>query len=94
MSTPVMQDTFIVKDDGIVGGFARIAGTRIKVHHIVIEYDRMGWTPDQICDQHPSLSLAQVHAAIAYYYANKEQIDREIREDQEFIEQVRKSRTQ
>ncbi len=35
----------IVKDEGICGGQPRIAGTRIKVQHIVLEYERLGWTP-------------------------------------------------
>jgi hypothetical protein len=35
----------------------------------------MRWTPEKIVAQYPHLTLAQVHAALAYYYANKEQMD-------------------
>lgn len=89
MSSKVMQPIYIVRDDGICGGQPRIAGTRLKVQHIALEYERLGWTPDQICDAHPGITLAQVHAALSYYYDHKEEIDKAIREDEEFAERLR-----
>jgi uncharacterized protein (DUF433 family) len=86
------QDTpsgYIVKDEGICGGQPRIVDTRLKVQLIALEYDRLGWPPDQICDAHPGITLAQVHAAISYYYDHKDDIDRTIREDQEFAERLK-----
>lgn len=90
MSLQTVLQSHIVQDDGICGGQPRIAGTRLKVQHIALEYDRLGWTPDQICDAHPEISLAEVHAAISYYYDHKEEIDQAIREDTEFVERLRK----
>ena len=71
MASEMVERAHIVQDEGICGGHPRIAGTRIKIQHIVLEYGRLGLTPDQICDAHPGLSLADVHAAIAYYYDHK-----------------------
>ena len=90
MSSQIACSVHIVQDEGICGGQPRISGTRLKVQHIALEYDRLGWTPDQICDAHPGINLAQVHAAISYYYDHKEEIDKTIREDLEFVERLRK----
>jgi uncharacterized protein (DUF433 family) len=38
----------------------------------------MGYTPDEIVDELGHLSLAQVYAALAYYHANREQIEADI----------------
>jgi hypothetical protein len=35
----------------------------------------MDWTPEKIVSEYEHLSLAQVHAALAYYYANREELD-------------------
>jgi len=89
MSSQNTQSVYIVQDEGICGGQPRIAGTRINVQQIALEYTRLGWSPDQICDAHPLLTLAQVHAAISYYYDHQADIDRSIREDRAFAEQLR-----
>lgn len=67
----------IVRTPDIRGGRPRIAGTGVSVHRIV-GWDRQGLTPAEIVTQIPHLSLGQVHAALAYYYANRESIDAEI----------------
>ena len=85
-----IREGLIVQDEGICGGMPRLAGTRIKVQHLAIEYDRLGFSPDQICDSHPGLNLAKVHAAISYYYSHKTEIDRTIHEDEEFVEKLRR----
>ena len=92
MSSRVAQKTYIVQDKGICGGQPRIDGTRIKVQHIALEYERLGWSADQICDAHPGLTLAQVHAAISYYYDHREKIDESIRKDEEFADHLQKNR--
>ena len=80
---------YIVTDQGICGGQPRIAGTRLKVQHIVVEYERLGMSPDEICDAHPGLTLAAVHSAIAYYQDNRDQILDAMRCDDEFAESVK-----
>lgn len=67
--------SYIVTDDDICFGKPRIKGTRISVKDIVIEFDRMGKTGDEIIDAHPELTLAQVYSAIAYYFDHLEEID-------------------
>jgi uncharacterized protein (DUF433 family) len=89
MSSQNIQSIYVVQDEGICGGQPRIAGTRLKVQHIALEYVRLGLTPDQICDAHPGITLAQVHAALSYYYEHKEEIDQTIRENKEFAERLK-----
>jgi uncharacterized protein (DUF433 family) len=89
MSSSDTRSAYIAQDEGICGGQPRIAGTRLKVQQIALEYERLGWTPDQICEAHPGVTLAQVHAAMSYYYDHKREIDQAIREDKEFAERLR-----
>ena len=76
---PTLTDigTMIVRTPGTCGGRPRIAGHRITVHNIVIDF-QAGMTPEAIVSERPQLTLAQVYAALAYYYANKETIEAEI----------------
>lgn len=64
----------IVSSPDIRGGRPRIAGTGVTVQQIVSRY-KLGLTPEEIADESGHLSLAQVYAALAYYHANREQIE-------------------
>lgn len=57
-----------------------VKGTATTVHRIA-RWWRTGLTADEISAEFPHLSLAGVHAALAYYFANREQIDKEIETD-------------
>src|SRR5579872_717957 len=59
-------------------GVAYIHGTRMKVSQIAAEATQLGYSPQQIQEAHEHLSLAQIHAALAYYYAHRAQIEAEI----------------
>ena len=74
---------------GTCGGKPRIAGHRIRVQDIVVLYEEHGLTPDEIVDDYSTISLADVHAALAYYYDNMETIRRHIRESDEFVQEMR-----
>lgn len=79
----------IVCTPGTCAGKPRIAGTRIKVQHVATWYERMGLSPDEIVSNWPHLTLADVHAALAYYYAHRAQIDADIEAGWEFAEKLR-----
>jgi uncharacterized protein (DUF433 family) len=61
-------------------GLAWIAGTRVKVVEIVLDKLAHGWSSEEIHFQHPNLSMAQIHAALTYYYENQAKLDEQIRE--------------
>lgn len=56
-------------------GVAWVAGANVKVMEIALDKIAHGWSPEEIHFQHPGLSLAQVHAALAYYYENQAETD-------------------
>ena len=71
---PVEIGSLIARTPGICGGRPRIAGTGVSVRRIVIWY-KLGLAPEDIADRIGHLSLAQVHAALAFYHANREEIE-------------------
>ena len=64
-------------------GVAWIAGANTKVKQLVLDRLAYGWSPEEMQFQHPHLSMAQIHAALAYYYENQDRLDEEIRRDLE-----------
>ncbi|MEX2139365.1 MAG: DUF433 domain-containing protein [Pirellulales bacterium] len=78
---------------GTCGGKPRIAGTRIKVSLIATLSERNRLTPDEIVEAYPHLTLAQVHAALAYYWEHRDEIEQEIRDEQSYVEKVERSFT-
>jgi uncharacterized protein (DUF433 family) len=73
--------TLIVRSDEIRGGRPRIAGTGVTVQRIVGWY-KLGLTPEEIVRRIGHLTLAQVHAALAYYHANREEIEAAIQAEE------------
>ena len=59
-------------------GVPYIAGTQTKVVEVVLDRLAYHWDADEIRRQHPHLSLAQIHSALAYYYDHQEKMDGEI----------------
>lgn len=72
-------------------GVARVAGSRTKVAQIVLDVRAHGWSPDEIQLQYPHLSLADIHAAMAFYYDHQAEIDEQIEKDRTDFETLRAS---
>lgn len=81
---------YIVKTPRVLGGKPRLDGRRISVQHIAIDYEHLGMSPDDICDAYPGLTLAEVHAALAYFYDHRDEILTQIEEDKKFAEEYRR----
>lgn len=75
MSTEI--GALLVNSPDVCGGRLRIEGTRITVNQIAVLY-KQGYNPEEIADQYSHLSLAQVYTALAYYHANKEEIEADL----------------
>jgi uncharacterized protein (DUF433 family) len=86
---PKSLDEHIEITPGVMGGKPRIAGRRISVQNIVIWHERMNKCADEIAAEY-DLSLADVYAALAYYFDHREEIDRSMQEADAFVEQMRK----
>jgi uncharacterized protein (DUF433 family) len=66
---------------------------RIRVAQIAMDYLAHGWSPDEMCRQHPYLTRAEAHAAMGYYFDHQDEIDREIGAEVEQVEQARAQAT-
>jgi uncharacterized protein (DUF433 family) len=73
--------TLLDRDPAIRAGRPKIAGTGITVRRIVGWY-KTGMTPEEITIEYPHLNLAQVHAALAYYHANRDEIEADIAQEE------------
>ncbi len=78
MGVAIELGTLLDRDPNHRGGRPFIAGTRVSVDRIGVLHSQ-GATPEDISRRY-SLELAQVYAALAYYLANRTQIDAEIAE--------------
>jgi uncharacterized protein (DUF433 family) len=59
------------------------------VQDIFVLHELQGMTPDAILQVFPTITLADVHAALAYYWDHRETIERQMREDEEFVAALR-----
>ena len=73
--------TLIDRDPGVRGGRPKVAGTGLTVRRVVGWY-KTGLSPEEIALEYPHLTLAQVHAALAYYHANREEIEADISQEE------------
>lgn len=80
----------IVKDPAIFGGKACIADHRVRVMDIAILHEQMGMSVEEIVLHLPTLSLSDMHAALAYYYDNIDEIRAEMRQEEEFVAEFRR----
>ncbi len=81
--------TLIERDPNFRGGRPCIAGTGMSVRRVVGLYKR-GYSPEEIVRKYGHLNLAQIHAAIAYYYANQAEMDTEIAAEEAEEERLEK----
>jgi uncharacterized protein (DUF433 family) len=68
-----------------------IAGANTKVIEVALSHIAYGWSAEVLHENYPHLSLAEIYAALAYYYDNKEEMDRAIEEQYERVEQMRRA---
>ncbi len=81
------EENKIVKDPDIMGGSARIEGTRIRVSDIVVDYEYRDWSPKEIADQYTTISLSDVYSALEYHHRNKKEIREEIQEREQKVKE-------
>jgi uncharacterized protein (DUF433 family) len=77
MASVIEIGSLIDRDPKIRGGRPKIAGSGLTVSRIAGWY-KMGMTPEEIALEYPHLSLAQVHAALACYHVNRDEIEADL----------------
>ena len=75
----VQSIDLIAKNPAIRGGRPCIAGTGLRVTDLVIAHLFHGRLPSELATDY-EISLAQVYAALAFYYQHKEELDEDIRQ--------------
>jgi uncharacterized protein (DUF433 family) len=70
-------------------GQPTIDGTRFKVKHLAAEQVYWGWDARKMHEEHPHLTLGQIHSALAYFADHEEEIRQELAEDEREIERMR-----
>lgn len=71
------------------GGKPCIAGTRIRVWDIFVLSERLGKSADEIQADYPELTLADIHAALAYYFDHQAEIDAQMKAADDFVDQLK-----
>ncbi len=74
---------------GFCGGKPHILGHRIKVQHIAIWHHRLAMSAEEIVVTYPTLTLAQVFAALSYYHLHRAEIDADIVADEKFVAELK-----
>jgi uncharacterized protein (DUF433 family) len=87
MATVTEIGSLISRRPDIRGGCPCIAGTGVSVRRIA-QWHNMGLIPEEIVRKFGHLSLAQVHAALAYYHANQADIDADLEAEAEATEDL------
>src|SRR2546423_3791105 len=72
---PAIANTLIELDEQ---GVAWVSGTKVKVIEVAIDKLAHGSSPEEMHFQYPYLSLAQIHAALSYYYEHQSELDADI----------------
>ena len=69
-------------------GKARIDDTNVKVIEVVLDKLAHYSSPEEMHFQYPHLSLAQIYAALAYYYDHQSEFDTEIEKQLKEVESL------
>ena len=93
MGTVVDIGTLIARTPEVRGGRPRIAGTGVTVRRVVGWY-KLGLSPEEMADEFGHLSLAQVYAALAYYHANREEIEADLAAEEAEAERLEQGHDQ
>jgi len=71
----------LVSSPEIRHGRPCIVGTGITVHRIALWY-KLGYRPEEIARRYGHLTEAQLYAALAYYHANRDEVEAELAADE------------
>ena len=89
MST-LIERQHITSTPGVCGGKPCIAGTRIRVQDIYVWHELQSQSAAEIVRDFPQLSLADVHAALTYFYDHRDEILKQMREADELVSRMKR----
>jgi uncharacterized protein (DUF433 family) len=80
----------IVSRPEVCGGKPCIADTRIRVQDIYVWHEVQGQSADEIASRFAHITLADVYAALAYYWDHRGEIQRQMDEETAFVERMKR----
>jgi uncharacterized protein (DUF433 family) len=87
MPTLIDIGTLITRSPDVCGDRPRVTGTRFSVQQAAV-LTKEGLTVEEIVKEYDSLTIAQVHAALAYYHANQSEIEAYLAEEEAEYERL------
>ena len=80
------ENRHIVQDNR---GVSWIEGTNLKVIELVREHLGYGWSADELQEQHPYLTLGQIHATLGFFYDHQSEFEAQLRGEDEDLNRLR-----
>ncbi|MDJ0598649.1 MAG: DUF433 domain-containing protein [Crocosphaera sp.] len=65
-----------------------ISGTTMKVVELITSIKAYHWSPQELHENYPHLSLSQIHSALAYYWDHQETIDADMERREQYAERL------
>jgi uncharacterized protein (DUF433 family) len=83
------ERTHVTRTPGVCGGKPCVAGTRIRVQDVYVWHERQGRSPDEIVTAFPQLTLADVYAALAYFWDHRDEILQQMKQQDDSAERAK-----
>lgn len=65
-----------------------IEGTSMKIVELITSVKAYGWSPEELQQNYPHLTLSKIHSALAYYWDHKQEIDADIERREQYAQQL------
>ncbi len=82
-------ETCVESHLGVCGGKPCIAGTRIRVQDVFVWHELQGQSADEIVSRFPQLTMADVYAALSYYWDHRDEIQRDMQAESDLVPRLR-----
>lgn len=79
LTSPIDIDRLLDMDPEIYDGWVRIRGREVTVSRLGFQHIDEGMTPAELAEDW-EITLAEVHAALAYFFAHQEELERQVEE--------------
>jgi uncharacterized protein (DUF433 family) len=66
-----------------------IADTTMKVVELITSVKEYKWSPEQLHENYPHISMSKIYAALSYYWDHKLEIDTDIERRYQLVEKMR-----
>jgi len=79
----------IASNPAVCGGKPCIAGTRIRVQDVYVWHELQGLSVDEIVSRYPQITMADVYAALSYYWDHRDETHRQMAEDDDLVRRMK-----